>query len=81
MINVSGVSYEEFMQKMIEIFNQETASKGYEIIINNREVCYEENSEQLLQNMLKGLKFQDEYKMKQFIDYVTTFIIVSNMKI
>jgi hypothetical protein len=61
---------------MISQYGENQFKQGYEIIKMNRNVLYEDNGEQKLGNMLKGLNFADMEQMKGFINFCTTYLIV-----
>lgn len=66
---------------MISQYGENQFKQGYEIIKMNRNVLYEDNGEQKLGNMLKGLNFADAEQMKGFINFCTTYLIVQNMQV
>lgn len=59
LINISACEFGEFQKYMIGQYGDNQFKQGYEIIRMNRNVLYEENGEQKLGNMLKGLNFSD----------------------
>jgi hypothetical protein len=81
LINISACEFGEFQNYMIGQYGENQFKKGYEIIKQNRNVLYEDNGEQQLANMLKGLGFSDADQMKGFINFCTTYLIVQNMQI
>jgi len=76
LINISACEFGEFQKYMIGQYGENQFKQGYEIIRMNRNVLYEDNGEQKLGNMLKGLNFADAEQMKGFINFCTTYLIV-----
>ena len=81
LINISACEFGEFQKYMISQYGENQFKQGYEIIKMNRNVLYEDNGEQKLGNMLKGLNFTDGEQMKGFINFCTTYLIVQNMQV
>ena len=81
LINISACEFGEFQKYMIGQYGENQFKQGYEIIRMNRNVLYEDNGEQKLGNMLKGLNFADAEQMKGFINFCTTYLIVQNMQV
>jgi hypothetical protein len=76
LINISACEFGEFQKYMIGQYGENQFKQGYEIIRMNRNVLYEDNGEQKLGNMLKGLNFTDAEQLKGFINFCTTYLIV-----
>ena len=66
---------------MGEFYGQEAAVPGYQIMKDNIQICFDDDSEQNFQGKLKGLPFENEQMVLQFIDYVSTYFIVHNMQV
>lgn len=56
---------------------------GFEIISKNKKVCFQENSEATYKELLEqnGVVFANEDLASQFIDCVSSYIIIQNMKV
>lgn len=57
MINISGCEFDEFKTFMVNQYGEQQFIKGFEIIKANRNVAYEPNGDQRLQDMLQHLNF------------------------
>lgn len=80
MINISGCEFEEFKDYMIKMYGEDQFLQGFQIITSNRQVAYEPNGEQRLQDMLSHLNFAEPDAIKGFINFCTTYLIVQNMQ-
>ena len=62
LIELQGLPFEEYIQRMIEQFGESQTKIGFEIINKNKKICFEENSEDIFTKLLEqsGVKFQDE---------------------
>ena len=67
----------------------ETVKLCYDVIMNNKDVCFEEDNEPKIKELLSknGFKaedygvFKDDDSLDNFINIVSSYIIMSNMKL
>lgn len=78
MINITSCNYNEFAKYMINQYGEQGFNQGFRTIKDQQTLIYEENGEEKLISMLKGL-FKDEDTTKRFINFCTTYLIVQNM--
>ena len=67
---------------MKDQYGEKYAINGFEIISQNVQLCFEEDSVQQINDLLsaQGLEFSNQDEKDQFIDCISSYIIMSNVK-
>ena len=83
LIELQGLPFEQFIDRLIPQFGPKITKFGFELIRLNKQFCFQENSEDLYKDLFQknGIIFESEEQASQFIDQVSSYIIISNMNL
>ena len=79
MINITSCDLAGFTQFMNKQFGPQQFSAGFDLIKKNQDLIYHEDGEERLVKMLTPV-LRDDDKVRGFINFCTTFLIVQNMQ-